>query len=48
MMTLNKKDAKSSSLVGRWQLNEGKGKVALDSSKKDNTGVFGGNLSWSS
>jgi hypothetical protein len=46
MMVLNKRDAKSNKLVGRWQLNEGKGKVALDSSPKDNTGVFGGDLSW--
>jgi len=46
MMTLNAKDAASKSLLGRWQLNEGKGKVALDSSKSDNTGVFGGNLQW--
>lgn len=48
MMRLNNKDAKSKTLVGRWQLNEGKGKVALDSSavKKPSTGLFVGGLTW--
>jgi len=39
-------DANDKSLIGRWQLNEGKGKVALDTSANDNTGVFGGELAW--